>query len=83
VTIAGREVSDLERGNFVGEAAFLTEMPTTATVIAEGDVPALAFESHLGLVGSSARRRKLLASSSSDRLSMRTDAACDFGMRLR
>ncbi|WP_424388936.1 cyclic nucleotide-binding domain-containing protein [Methyloceanibacter sp.] len=34
VTIAGREVSHLERGNFVGEVAFLTEKPATATVIA-------------------------------------------------
>lgn len=44
VTIAGREVSHLERGNFVGEVAFLTERPATATVIAEGPVRALAFE---------------------------------------
>ena len=44
VTIAGREVSHLERGNFVGEVAFLTEKPATATVIAEGDVRALVFE---------------------------------------
>ena len=44
VTIAGREVSYLERGNFVGEVAFLTERPTTATVIAVGDARALAFE---------------------------------------
>jgi Cyclic nucleotide-binding domain len=40
-TIAGREVSYLERGNFVGEVAFLTERPATARVIAEGDVRAL------------------------------------------
>jgi CRP-like cAMP-binding protein len=45
VTIASREVACLERGNFVGEVAFLTERPATATVIAEGDVRALAFES--------------------------------------
>ena len=45
VTIAGREVSYLEQGNFVGEVAFLTERPATATVVAEGDVRALAFES--------------------------------------
>jgi CRP-like cAMP-binding protein len=44
VTIAGREVSHLERGNFVGEVAFLTEKPATATVIAEGKVRALVFE---------------------------------------
>ena len=44
VTIASREVSHLERGNFVGEVAFLTERPATATVIAEGPVRALAFE---------------------------------------
>lgn len=44
VTIAGREVSHLERGNFVGEVAFLTEKPATATVIAEGNVRALVFE---------------------------------------
>jgi Cyclic nucleotide-binding domain len=41
---AGREVSQLERGNFVGEVAFLTEKPATATVIAEGNVRALVFE---------------------------------------
>jgi CRP-like cAMP-binding protein len=44
VTIAGREVSHLEKGNFVGEVAFLTEKPATATVIAEGAVRALVFE---------------------------------------
>jgi Cyclic nucleotide-binding domain len=44
VMIAGREVSHLERGNFVGEVAFLTERPATATVIAEGAARALAFE---------------------------------------
>lgn len=44
VTIAGREVSHLERGNFVGEVAFLTDRPATATVIAAGAVRALAFE---------------------------------------
>src|SRR6476620_309465 len=44
VTIAGREVSHLERGNFVGEVAFLTEKPATATVIADGNVRALVFE---------------------------------------
>ena len=44
VTISGREVSHLERGNFVGEVAFLTEMPATATVITEDEVRALAFD---------------------------------------
>ena len=45
VTITGRQVAHLKQGNFVGEVAFLTERPATATVIAEGDVRALAFES--------------------------------------
>jgi hypothetical protein len=44
VTIAGREVSHLEKGSFVGEVAFLTETPATATVIAKGEVRALAFD---------------------------------------
>lgn len=44
VTIAGRDVSRLERGNFVGEVAFLTERPATATVVSESDVRALVFE---------------------------------------
>ena len=44
VTIAGRDVSRVERGSFIGEVAFLTDTPATATVIAEGDVRALAFE---------------------------------------
>ena len=44
VTIAGREVSHLEKGNFVGEVAFLTDRPASATVIAEGSVRALVFE---------------------------------------
>lgn len=44
VMIAGRAVSHLERGNLVGEVAFLTERPATATVIAEGTVRALAFD---------------------------------------
>jgi len=44
VTIADREVSHLERGNFVGEVAFLTEKSPTATVIAECNVRALAFD---------------------------------------
>jgi hypothetical protein len=44
VTIAGREVSHLERGNFVGEVAFLTQRPATATVVAESAVRALVFD---------------------------------------
>ena len=44
VTIAGRKVAHLEKGNFVGEIAFLTERPATATVVAEDSVRALVFE---------------------------------------
>jgi len=44
VTIAGREVAHLEKGNLVGEVAFLTEKPATATVVAEDSVRALVFE---------------------------------------
>ena len=44
VTIGGREVAHLEKGNFVGEVAFLTEKPATATVVAEDSVRALVFE---------------------------------------
>jgi CRP-like cAMP-binding protein len=44
VSIAGRAVSQLEQGNFVGEVAFLTERPATATVIAETELRALAFD---------------------------------------
>ncbi|MEZ5828622.1 MAG: cyclic nucleotide-binding domain-containing protein [Hyphomicrobiales bacterium] len=44
VTIGGREVARLEAGNFVGEVAFLTERPATATVTAEGGVRVLAFD---------------------------------------
>jgi len=44
VTITGREVTHLEKGNFVGEVAFLTERAATATVIAESAVRALVFE---------------------------------------
>jgi CRP-like cAMP-binding protein len=44
VTIAGRAVSQLEEGNFVGEVAFLTERPATATVVALTPVRALAFD---------------------------------------
>ena len=44
VTVGGREVAHLEKGNFVGEIAFLTEKPATATVVAEDSVRALVFE---------------------------------------
>ena len=44
VMIAGREISTLEKGNFVGEVAFLTEKPATATVIADSSVRALIFD---------------------------------------
>jgi Cyclic nucleotide-binding domain len=44
VTISSRAVSQLEQGNFVGEVAFLTERPATATVVAETPVRALAFD---------------------------------------
>jgi len=44
VTIAGREVSHLESGSFVGEVAFLTEQPATETVIADAAVRALVFK---------------------------------------
>jgi len=44
VTIAAREVAHLEKGNFVGEVAFLTEKPATATVVAEDSVRVLVFE---------------------------------------
>jgi hypothetical protein len=44
VTVAGREVAHLEKGNFVGEIAFLTEKPATATVVAEDRVRALVFD---------------------------------------
>jgi CRP-like cAMP-binding protein len=43
VTIAGRQVSELTKGNFVGEVAFLTDRPATATVTADSDVRALVF----------------------------------------
>ena len=45
VTIGGREISHLEKGSFIGEVAFLTDTPATATVIAEGDMRAIAFDS--------------------------------------
>ena len=44
VTVAGRKVAHLEKGNFVGEIAFLTERPATATVVADDNVRALVFE---------------------------------------
>lgn len=44
VTIAGREVAHLEKGNLVGEVAFLTDKPATATVVVEDSVRALVFE---------------------------------------
>jgi hypothetical protein len=44
VTVAGRDVAHLQKGNFVGEIAFLTEKPATATVVAEDSVRALVFD---------------------------------------
>lgn len=44
VAIGGREVSHLGKGNFVGEVAFLTGQPATATVVAQSNVRALVFE---------------------------------------
>ena len=44
VSIGGRAVSHLEEGNFVGEVAFLTERPASATVIAETPVRVLVFD---------------------------------------
>lgn len=44
VSIGGREVSQLEAGNFVGEVAFLTERPASATVKSESVVRALVFD---------------------------------------
>src|SRR5262245_3049612 len=44
VTVAGSEISHVEKGNFVGEIAFLTEKSATATVVAEDSVRALVFE---------------------------------------
>ena len=57
--IGGREVSHLEKGSFVGEVAFLTDKPATATVIAEGDMRALALTG-ASSSSSSTKRRKLL-----------------------
>jgi hypothetical protein len=44
VTVAGRKVAHMGKGNFVGEIAFLTEKPATATVVAEDSVRALVFD---------------------------------------
>src|SRR6476661_1569953 len=44
VAAVGLSFEILYRGNFVGEVAFLTEKPATATVIADGNVRALVFE---------------------------------------
>ena len=44
VSVGGRAISHLEEGNFVGEVAFLTERPASATVIAETPVRVLAFD---------------------------------------
>ncbi|MGH6734586.1 MAG: Crp/Fnr family transcriptional regulator [Methyloceanibacter sp.] len=44
VAIGGREVSQLKAGNFVGEVAFLTDRPATATVTAGKGVRVLDFE---------------------------------------
>jgi hypothetical protein len=44
VQVAGREITVLEKGNFVGEVAFLTKKPATATVVAESAVRALVFD---------------------------------------
>ncbi len=43
VIIGGREVSRLEKGSLVGEIAFLTAKPASATVVAENEVRALVF----------------------------------------
>jgi hypothetical protein len=43
VTIGGREIAKLIPGNFVGEVAFLTGKPATATVIAETDLRTVSF----------------------------------------
>jgi hypothetical protein len=44
VMISGRVISQLEKGNFVGEIAFITDKPATATVIAESTLRALIFD---------------------------------------
>lgn len=43
VTIGGREISQLVPGNFIGEVAFLTGKPATATVIAETNLRTISF----------------------------------------
>ena len=44
VAIGGREVSRLEKGSLVGEIAFLTAKPASATVVAANEVRALVFD---------------------------------------
>jgi len=44
VTIGDRKISQLEKGNFVGEVAFLTDRPATATVTTDSPLRALVFE---------------------------------------
>jgi CRP-like cAMP-binding protein len=44
VTIGGREIAKLVPGNFVGEVAFLTGKPATATVISETDLRTVTFQ---------------------------------------
>lgn len=44
VTIGGRKISQLEKGNLIGEVAFLTGRPATATVVADLPLRALVFE---------------------------------------
>jgi hypothetical protein len=44
VTIAGRSVSNLGVGSFIGEVAFLTGKRATATVVTESPVRALVFD---------------------------------------
>jgi hypothetical protein len=44
VTIGGREIAKLVPGNFVGEVAFLTGKPATATVISETDLRTVSFQ---------------------------------------
>ena len=43
VTISGVGVSKLEKANFIGEVAFITGQPATATVVTETPVRALVF----------------------------------------
>lgn len=44
VKVAGRSIAKLEEGKFVGEAAFLTAKPATASVVAETAVRAIVFK---------------------------------------